>query len=51
MMVPVLCLGTMYLFEKLRQRMKEDEEARKRLMRYEEEDSRKNDFDEVISME
>jgi len=41
MMVPVLCLCTMYLFEKLRQRMKEDEEARKRLLRYEEEASKK----------
>jgi len=51
MMVPVLCLCTMYLFEKLRQRIKEDEEARKRLLRYEEEDSKKDGFDEVISLE
>lgn len=51
MLVPVLCLCTMYLFEKLRQRMKEEEEARKRLLRYKEEDSQKDGFDEVISME
>jgi hypothetical protein len=51
MMVPVLCLCTLYLFEKLRQRIKEDEEARKRLLRYEEEDSNKDGFDEVISSE
>lgn len=51
MMVPVLCLCTMYIFEKLRQSMKEEEEAKQRLMRYREEDLKKDGFDEVISME
>jgi hypothetical protein len=40
-LVPVLCLVVVFLFERLQGRMKEDEEARKRLLRYEQENYRK----------
>jgi len=50
-LIPCLCLLTIFLFEKLRQRIKEDEDARKRLLRYQIEDSKKDDFDEIINYE
>jgi len=37
-LIPILCLVAVFLFERLRGRLKEDEEARKRLLRYEQED-------------
>ena len=37
-LVPILCLVAVFLFEKLQGRLKEDEEARKRLLRYKQED-------------
>ena len=49
--IPLLCLFTIFLFEKLRQRIKEDEDAKKRLLRYQTEDSKKDDFDEIINCE
>lgn len=48
-LIPVLCLFTIFLFEKLRQRIIEDEEAKKRLLRYQMEDAKKEDFDEIIN--
>jgi len=39
--VPILCLVAVFLFERLHGRLKENEEARKRLMRYKLEDHRK----------
>ena len=44
--VPVLCLTVVFLFERLQGRMKEDEEARKRLLRYKLEDHRKESLKE-----
>ena len=40
-LVPFLCLAAVFLFERLQGRLKEDEEARKRLLRYRLEDSLK----------
>jgi len=40
-LVPILCLIAVFLFERLHGRLKEDEEARKRLLRYKLEDYRK----------
>jgi hypothetical protein len=51
MLIPVLCLFTIFLFERLRQRIIEDEEAKKRLLKYQVEDSKKDDFDEIINCE
>ncbi len=39
--VPSLCLVVVFLFERLQGRLKEDEEARKRLLRYKLEDHNK----------
>ncbi len=39
--VPALCLAVVFLFERLQGRLKEDEEARKRLLRYKLEDHKK----------
>lgn len=39
--VPILCLIVVFLFERLQTRLKEDEEARKRLLKYKLEDYRK----------
>ena len=50
-LITCLCLLTIFLFEKLRQRIKEDEDARKRLLRYQIENSKKDDFDEIINYE
>jgi hypothetical protein len=49
--IPVLCLFTIFLFEKLRQRIKEDADAKERLLKYQIEDSKKDDFDEIINCE
>jgi len=40
-LVPILCLIAVYLFERLQGRLKEDEEAKKRLLMYKLEDHRK----------
>jgi hypothetical protein len=48
-LVPILCLFTIFLFERLRQRIKEDEEARMRLLEYEKEEAKKDSYDEIIS--
>jgi len=40
-LVPVMCLVAVFLFERLQARLKEDEEARKRLLKYKLEDYRK----------
>jgi len=37
-LVPILCLVAVFLFERLQGRLKEDEEAKKRLLRYKLED-------------
>jgi len=37
-LVPILCLVTVFLLEKLQGRFKEDEEARERFLRYKRED-------------
>ena len=50
-LVPMLCLFTIFLFERLRQRIKEDEAAKMRLLEYEKEDAQKDNFDEIISFE
>jgi hypothetical protein len=50
-LVPILCLFTIFLFERLRQRIKEDQEAKMRLLQYEKEDAKKDNFDEIISFE
>ena len=39
--VPILCLIVVFLFERLQGRMKEDEEAKKRLLKYKLDDRRK----------
>ena len=44
--VPTLCLAVVFLFERLQGRLKEDEEARKRLLRYKLEDHKKKDMKE-----
>ena len=49
--IPVLCLFTIFLFEKLRQRIKEDADAKERLLKYQIEDAKKDDFDEIINCE
>lgn len=49
--IPVLCLFTIFLFEKLRQRIKEDTDAKERLLKYQIEDAKKDDFDEIINCE
>jgi hypothetical protein len=49
--IPLLCLFTIFLFEKLRQRIKEDTDAKKRLLKYQIEDANKDDFDEIINCE
>ena len=49
--IPVLCLFTIFLFEKLRQRIKEDNDAKERLLQYQIEDAKKDDFDEIINCE
>jgi len=43
-LVPILCLVAVFLFERVQGRLREDEEARKRLLRYELEDYRKDDM-------
>jgi len=50
-LVPLLCLFTIFLFERLRRRIKEDEEAKMRLLKYEKESAEKDDFDEIIHCE
>lgn len=45
--VPILCLVVVFLFERLQGRMKEDEEAKKRLLKYKLDDHRR----EAIHME
>ena len=50
-LVPILCLFTIFLFERLRQRIKEDEAAKMKLLQYEKEAARKDSFDEIISFE
>ena len=45
--VPIMCLVAVFLFERLQGRMKEDEEAKKRLLKYKLDDHRK----EAIQME
>jgi len=40
-LVPILCLVAVFLFERLQGRLKENEEAKKRLLKYEQEDYRK----------
>ena len=40
-LVPIMCLVVVFLFERLQARLKEDEEARKRLLKYKLEDYRK----------
>lgn len=40
-LVPILCLVAVFLFERLQGRLKEDEEAKKRLLKYKLEDYRK----------
>ena len=40
-LVPIMCLVAVFLFERLQARLKEDEEARKRLLKYKLEDYRK----------
>ena len=40
-LVPVMCLVAVFLFERLQARLKEDEEARKRLLKYRLDDYRK----------
>lgn len=49
--ISVMCLFTIFLFEKLRQRIKEDADAKERLLKYQIEDSKKDDFDEIINCE
>jgi hypothetical protein len=39
--VPILCLFAVFLFERLQVRIKEDEEAKKRLLKYKLEDLKK----------
>ncbi len=39
--VPILCLVAVFLFERLQGRLKEDEEAKKRLLQYKLDDHRK----------
>lgn len=51
LIIPVLCLFTIFLFEKLRQRIKEDTDAKERLLKYQIEDAKKDDFDEIINCE
>ena len=51
LIIPVLCLLTIFLFEKLRQRIKEDADAKERLLKYKIEDAKKDDFDEIINCE
>ena len=46
-LVPIMCLVAVFLFERLQGRMKEDEEAKKRLLKYKLDDHRK----ESIQME
>jgi len=46
-LVPIMCLVAVFLFERLQGRMKEDEEAKKRLLKYKLDDHRK----EAIQME
>jgi len=46
-LVPIMCLVVVFLFERLQGRMKEDEEAKKRLLKYKLDDHRK----EAIQME
>ena len=50
-LVPILCLFTIFLFERLRQRIKEDEEAKMRALKYKKEDAKKDNFDEIINCE
>ena len=40
-LVPILCLIAVFLFERLQGRLKDDEEAKKRLLMYKLEDHRK----------
>jgi len=49
--IPLLCLFTIFLFEKLRQRIKEDADAKERLLKYQLEEAKKDDFDEIINCE
>ena len=49
--IAALCLFTIFLFEKLRQRIKEDADAKERLLKYQIEDAKKDNFDEIINCE
>ena len=40
-LIPILCLVAVYLFEKIKGRLEEDEQAKKRLLKYSLEDHRK----------
>lgn len=40
-LVPILCLVAVFLFERLQGSIREDEEAKKRLLKYEQEDDKK----------
>ena len=40
-LIPILCLVAVYLFEKVKGRLDEDEQAKKRLLKYSLEDHRK----------
>ena len=40
-LVPIMCLVAVFLFERLQARLQEDEEAKKRLLKYRLEDYRK----------
>jgi hypothetical protein len=44
-LVPILCLVGAFLFESLQGRLKEDEEAKKRLLKYELEDYKKENME------
>jgi len=40
-LIPILCLVAVYLFEKIKGRLEDDEQAKKRLLKYSLEDRRK----------
>jgi len=40
-LIPILCLVAVYLFEKIKGRLEEEEQAKKRLLKYSLEDHRK----------